>query len=412
MHIAGSLRDLLSDQGHFDNPPMMALLLLDSTFLLKLKPKAVYRRRLRCSRAGTKLYSASSKRVNHSLRRGEETIVTRGFSAVLVTSLFVLSATDASSDDSIEQAWQCSSQGFEREIVLYQRNRATLEGEFACWVVYTKDGESEVLWQAKNNPDYCEPRVVALVEKLRGGGFNCLGSDRAGEPEQRDDGAQAATDDTNAVVPVALDDTDVMVPASVDDTDEAVPAAPPEKSEEKPQSKSEPERKDKRESTTAELRTLLEEHYVGSYLDAMLVAVPGGFFVQPGMDALSPGHGEYLHIAPPNNFVKTMSDGSYVLVNTTLFERGATSSYVNFGFQVHDKRFRFLGYATTQSVTDIRVLDADRDKVVLSVAPAPTNSCTPVRRTQIIAWHSDLYGRDGSEPGQTTGEAGSSDCVD
>ena len=325
----------------------------------------------------------------------------RGFSAVLVTSLFVLSANDVLSDDSIERAWQCSSQGFEREIVLYQRNRATLEGEFGCRVVYTKDGESEVLWQAKNNPDYCEPMAIALVKKLQGSGFKCLATDRAGGPDQRDDGSQAATDDT-----------DDVVPAAVDDSDDAVPAAPPTKSEEKPESEGKPERKDQRESTTAELRALLEEHYVGSYLDAMLVAVSHGFSVQPGMDALSTGHGEYLHVAPPNNFVKTMSDGSYVLVNTMLFERGATSSYVNFGFLVRDKRFRFLGYATTQPIADIKVLDADQDKVVLSVAPATANSCTPAHRTQILAWHSDVYGRDDAEPGQTTGEAGNGDCVD
>ncbi|MGB5627027.1 MAG: hypothetical protein WBM61_14935 [Woeseiaceae bacterium] len=325
----------------------------------------------------------------------------RVFSALFVTSLVVLPATDVLGDDSIEQAWQCSSQGFEREIVLYQRNRATLEGEFACWVVYTKDGESEVLWQAKNNPDYCEQRAVALVEKLRVAGFKCLEDDRAGLSEQHDDTSQAATDDT-----------DDMVPAVIGDTDNAVLEAPPRKSEEDQQSKTKPESKDKRESTTAEFRNLLERHYVGSYLDAMLVAVPRGFFVHSEMDALSPGRGEYLHIAPPNNFVKTMSDGSYVLVNTMLFERGATSSYVNFGFEVHDKRFRFLGYATAQSVTDIRVLDADPDKVVVSAMSVATASCAPSRRTRIITWHSDVYGQNGSDPGRTTGEVGNSDCVD
>jgi hypothetical protein len=322
--------------------------------------------------------------------------VIRVFSALFVTSLVVLPATDVLGDDSIEQAWQCSSQGFEREIVLYQRNRATLDGEFACWVVYTKDGESEVLWQAKNNPDYCEPRAVTLVEKLQASGFKCLATDRAAVPEQRDNGSKAATD--------ATDDADL--------------AAPPRKREEKPESEGKPEsrsipqRKYQPESTTAEFRSLLEKHYVGSYLDAMLAAVPSGFSVQPGMDTLSSGRGDYLHVAPPNNFVKTMSDGSYMLVNTMLFERGATSSYVIFGFQVQDKHFRFLGYATTQAVNAIKVLDADRDKVVLSVAPAPSDSCTPTHRTRTIAWHSDVYGRDGPEPGQTTGEAGNSDCVD
>lgn len=327
--------------------------------------------------------------------------MTRGSLAVLVTSLFVLSATDASGDESIERAWQCSSQGFERNIVLHQRKQPTLEGEFACWVVYTKDGESEVLWQARNKPDYCEQRAVALVEKLQVAGFKCLATDRAGVSEQRDDASQAADDDT-----------DVMVPAVPGDTDDAVMKAAPKQRDEDRKSERQLESNDNRERTTGEFRSLLERHYVGSYLDAMLVAVPRGFAVQPGMDALSPDHGEFLHIAPPNNFVKTLSDGSYVLVNTLLFERGATSSYVNFGFEVQDRRFRFLGYAAAHSVTDIRVLDADRDKVVVSAMSAATAACPPSRRTRIIAWHSDVYGQNGSDPGQTTGEARDSNCVD
>lgn len=326
--------------------------------------------------------------------------------ALLIGLVGALCVGDIRGEDIANRGWQCTSRGFERRIESYKRDRATLEGEFACWVVYTKDGESEVLWQAKNNPDYCEPRAIALVEKLQGAGFKCLASDPAAEPEQRDDGPQAATDDTDDMVPADLDDTDDVVPADLGDTDDAIPSVPQSKNEEKPGSQGKPE------NTTAEYRTLLEKHYVGSYLDAMLAAVPQAFSVQPGMDALSPGRGEYLHVAPPNNFVKTMSDGSYVLVNTMLFERGATSSYVNFGFQVHDKRFRFLGYAPTQPVTDIKVLDADSDKVVVSLMPVASASCAPSRRTEVITWHDGVYGRYGSEPGQTTGEARNSDCGD
>ena len=319
----------------------------------------------------------------------------RGLSALIVTGICTFYASDVFSDDSTDRAWQCTNQGLERKIELYQRNRATLEGELACWVVYTKNGESEVLWLAKNNPDYCESRAIDLVEKLQGGGFKCLATDRAAVHEQRDTGSQAVTDDT-----------DDLVPAALDDTDNAAPAAPPEESREKPDSTGIPE------STAEEFRKLLEMHYVGSYLDAMLMAMPRGFYVQPDMDALSSGRGDYLHVAPANNFVNTMSDGSYVLVNTMLFERGSTSSYVNFGFQVQDNRFRFLGYATTRPAADIKLLDADQEKVVVSVAPAASDSCTRTHRTQTITWHSDVYGRDGSEPGQTTNEAGDSDCVD
>lgn len=156
---------------------------------------------------------------------------------------------------------------------------------------------------------------------------------------------------------------------------------------------------------------MLEKHYVGSYLDAMVAAMPPGFIVQKDGQSVSRGPGEYLQVAPPDNFVKTLPDGSYVLVNTLRFERGATSSYVNFGFQVNDNRFRFLGYATTGSVTDIRILDTDPDKVVVSVAPAPVGTCVAARRTRTIEWRGTMDDSDATDPRLQIGDTTGGDCV-
>lgn len=292
----------------------------------------------------------------------------------------IISALDAAADEPIERSWHCSSQGLERQIVLYRRAASTGDGEFACRTVYAKDGESKVLWQALNNPDYCEPKVLALVKKLQNSGFQCTVLDSAKQNDQI--GLSSET---------AVDDTDVMVPATqIQDISGGTAGGG---------------------STAAEFRSMLQKHYVDSYLDAMVAAMPPGFIVQEDGLSVSRGPSEHLHVAPPDNFVKTLPDGSYVLVNTLRFERGATSSYVNFGFQVNDNRFRFLGYATTRSVTDIRILDADPDKVVVSVAPVPVGACVAARRTRTIEWRGTVDDSHPTDPGLQIGDTAGGDCV-
>lgn len=281
----------------------------------------------------------------------------------VLAALVTIALGNGHAAEGSERLWQCSSHGHERAIELYERGDERREGEPSCWVVYTKDGASEVLWQAKNNADYCRPKALSLVARLESAGFACTASDPDNTPAKRPENTTTATDDSDMLMPP------LAVGAGSDE-----PAA-----------------------TETDLRKLLSKHYEENYLDAMMAALPSGFSVRPDMDAISPGPMEYLHPGPPEHFVKTLSDGSYVLVNTLLFERGATSFYVNLGFQVKNKRYRFLGYATTQPVTEFEVLDADTESVALSVRPITAADCTPARRTQVMAWHGELSGHDPQE---------------
>lgn len=42
-----------------------------------------------------------------------------------------------------------------------------------CEVQYTKDGNTEVLWQANNTEGYCEEKARAFVAKHEGWGWQC-----------------------------------------------------------------------------------------------------------------------------------------------------------------------------------------------------------------------------------------------
>ncbi|KKO44383.1 hypothetical protein WG68_16340 [Arsukibacterium ikkense] len=47
-------------------------------------------------------------------------------------------------------------------------------GELPCEVRYSKDGTTNVLWQAKNDAGYCEQQAADFVAKQRGWGFECV----------------------------------------------------------------------------------------------------------------------------------------------------------------------------------------------------------------------------------------------
>lgn len=79
--------------------------------------------------------------------------------------------------------------------------RVDPEAGYVCDVLYEKPDEGdtrEVLWSARNNVDYCEPRFVGLVEQLASRGWTCDYADMpadsgdqpsigAAEADRRDD---------------------------------------------------------------------------------------------------------------------------------------------------------------------------------------------------------------------------------
>jgi hypothetical protein len=49
-------------------------------------------------------------------------------------------------------------------------------GKVPCEVRYTKNGATEVLWNAHAEEGYCEARAAEFVEKQRGWGWECVES--------------------------------------------------------------------------------------------------------------------------------------------------------------------------------------------------------------------------------------------
>jgi hypothetical protein len=296
------------------------------------------------------------------------TRLTRFLPATWRIGLLVVLPGVAMSAEPASSTWMCTSGNFEREIVLL-RNEAPVHDSagisdiaYACRVEYSKNGESEVLWLARNDPDFCQPKVLSLIGKLQAAGFQCQ------KPGATANGPQRSSEGAN-------DSHGVAVPPTAEQ-------APPARS-----------------SDDAALRGLLERYYEDFYLDAMVSVIPAEFSVGESVDAVSARSGEVLYVAPPNHFVKTLADGSYVLVNTLVLQRDSNSSFVNLGFVVRNNRYRFLGYAIVHATVEAKVTDADVDEVRLMATTAATTSCEGVRRTRALSWVADFGAASLQQPG-------------
>jgi len=95
------------------------------------------------------------------------------------TSLFFLCllAQWAIGQERVPVGYECTAEdGSTRriEIEVDCSNRQPLPvGRDACRVEYTRDGNTEVLWRARNDPSFCRPKVEDLVGKLEDSGFTC-----------------------------------------------------------------------------------------------------------------------------------------------------------------------------------------------------------------------------------------------
>lgn len=303
------------------------------------------------------------------------------FSFPLTMCVFLSLASEIRGEDGLAMVWSCDNEAAQRDIEVYYWDgpcheiRILPEGQDACRVIYKKDGASEVLWRARNDSEYCEPRARALVTKLQGAGFEC----KLTEASNRcDEALHTPVSGRDKAEPSDLTEVNHIV---------ALDAGP-----------------------SAELRNLLQKHYDGNYLNAMIAAMPAEFDVQPGADVVSSGSAKKLHVAPPDHFVKTLSDGSYVLVNTLVLDRDATKSFVNFGFEVKNEQYSFLGYAVAEFVADHQVLNADRDKIVVSVMPVAPELCNSTRRTRTIRWGADLSTQNAGAGHDVMGQISIGDC--
>lgn len=86
---------------------------------------------------------------------------------LLFASLFALTAGTSLAMDN--QKTVCTHGTQQRIIeIIY-----TGEGAVPCEVHYTKDMETQVLWQAQKQVGYCEEKAAAFIEKQRGWGWEC-----------------------------------------------------------------------------------------------------------------------------------------------------------------------------------------------------------------------------------------------
>ena len=46
--------------------------------------------------------------------------------------------------------------------------------QLPCEVRYTKNGSTEVIWNAQNETRYCETKAAEFIEKQRGWGWQCF----------------------------------------------------------------------------------------------------------------------------------------------------------------------------------------------------------------------------------------------
>lgn len=83
----------------------------------------------------------------------------------------------ATAEDGVQLSYDCTAaDGSTRQIkssAYCSAERPLPSGQDACRVEYTKDGSTEVLWRARNDPSYCQPKVEELVGKLEDSGFSC-----------------------------------------------------------------------------------------------------------------------------------------------------------------------------------------------------------------------------------------------
>lgn len=90
-------------------------------------------------------------------------------------ALLFFSTTAAAIDN---KTYVCSSDDQQRIIEIQYPGETSVP----CQVVYTKDGESNILWQAMNQTGYCEEQADAFADKQSSWGWQC--SDSSSAPEQ------------------------------------------------------------------------------------------------------------------------------------------------------------------------------------------------------------------------------------
>lgn len=69
-----------------------------------------------------------------------------------------------------DTSYVCTQGGLDRTIEVVYLGADTVP----CEVRYTKDGDTQVLWNAQAETGYCEAKAAEFVEKQQGWGWECV----------------------------------------------------------------------------------------------------------------------------------------------------------------------------------------------------------------------------------------------
>jgi hypothetical protein len=316
------------------------------------------------------------------------------------------------------KAWQCTAaapdtrSGTEgapdREIILFEYrspdNCLSVAqppiGANVCRADYTKDGVTETLWRARNNRDYCRPRVENLVQELDMAGFFCASikiEECEGQAEVAADSVpfessqpapQAApvseteparkTDAKTAIEPAT--GTDALKTAT---TTAAQSPAPVDKTA------------GRDNQLTAFFNGLFDSSLARAMADA---AIPDDFSVYD-QNTLASSNGETLRFTRGTHAWETRRDRGVLVINAD-FQRGPSFNDVFFGFafdrsdpknESDRHQIRYLGVVSAE--TSSEVIYAGEDKIIISSRwYTESSDCYSSQTTDEYQWSDSIYG--------------------
>lgn len=94
------------------------------------------------------------------------------------TPLMCLVALPGIAADDAAGSWSCRHAGLTRQVTVFY---PAAPARLPCKVYYSKPDENvmpRVLWDARNQPGYCESKAAAFTDKLRSLGWQCADDTR------------------------------------------------------------------------------------------------------------------------------------------------------------------------------------------------------------------------------------------
>lgn len=320
-------------------------------------------------------------------------------------------------------SWRCATEPLQasaaaddtsdRKITLYEykwlencaNDALPPDGTAVCRADYIKDGTTETLWLARNDRNYCRPRVESLVRDLQAAGFYCtlVESGSCEAPGE----AVGDSDDETTEDPGDIDQEIADNAVDTAPRDDPVKTQTPDVIRETPDIRTETpamvvnrstvpideaERRDKR------LIAFFDSLFDTSLAQAMADApIPDSFDVRD-QSTLSAANNETLRFSKNSYAWKTRRNDGVLVINSD-FEHGASFNDVFFGFAFAQRgttedpesyEYRYIGVVSPETPSE--VIYAGEDKIIISskwnLAPG---GCYASRTSDEYQWADSIY---------------------